>query len=190
MVTSQSNASLVDLEADSSKESSTFTVSGFDFTVCKGEVLAVCGPVGGGKSSLINGIIDEIPKASSSTKVTQRGSIAYVPQTPFILNATIRANILFGRPFDPELYDRVLDACCLRPDLEQLGASADQTEIGERGVTLSGGACFSLLPVSLVYCWCVRFVLVSAHRFSSLYVLLTCRPETTGFIGQGCIFLS
>lgn len=139
MVTSQSNASLVDLEADSSKESSTFTVSGFDFTVCKGEVLAVCGPVGGGKSSLINGIIDEIPKASSSTKVTQRGSIAYVPQTPFILNATIRANILFGRPFDPELYDRVLDACCLRPDLEQLGASADQTEIGERGVTLSGG---------------------------------------------------
>ena len=60
-------------------------------------------------------------------------------QTPFILNATLRGNILFGLPYDADWYGKVLDACCLRPDLEQLGEAGDLTEIGERGVTLSGG---------------------------------------------------
>jgi len=119
--------------------SSGFTVSKFDFTVKKGEVLAVCGPVGSGKSCLVNGIIDEVPAASSGTVVSKKGSVAYVPQTPFILNTTIRENILFGLPFEQDVYDKVLDACCLRPDLEQLGGAKDLTEIGERGVTLSGG---------------------------------------------------
>lgn len=140
MIGSQSGASLEGMGTEcGEKDSSSFTVSLFDFSVGKGEVVAVCGPVGSGKSSLINGIIDEIPAASSSTKVEKVGSIAYVPQTPFILNATLRENILFGLPFDRDVYDRVLDACCLRQDLEQLGESKDLTEIGERGVTLSGG---------------------------------------------------
>lgn len=116
-----------------------FVVSKFDFTVKKGEVLAVVGPVGSGKSTLINGIIREVSVASNETEVQTRGTVAYVSQTPFILNTTIRENILFGLPFKEELYDRVLDACCLRQDLEQLGVSGDLTEIGERGVTLSGG---------------------------------------------------
>jgi ABC-type multidrug transport system fused ATPase/permease subunit len=140
MIGSQSSTSLEGMGADGeNKDSSSFTVSLFDFSVRKGEVVAVCGPVGSGKSSLINGIIDEIPAASSSTRVDKIGSIAYVPQTPFILNATLRDNILFGLPLDQDVYDRVLDACCLRQDLEQLGESKDLTEIGERGVTLSGG---------------------------------------------------
>lgn len=138
MIGSQSSTSLEGADGEN-KDSSSFTVSLFDFSVRKGEVVAVCGPVGSGKSSLINGIIDEIPAASSSTRVDKIGSIAYVPQTPFILNATLRDNILFGLPLDQDVYDRVLDACCLRQDLEQLGESKDLTEIGERGVTLSGG---------------------------------------------------
>lgn len=119
-------------------DTSGFTVSEFSFSVDKGEVLAVCGPVGSGKSTLLNGILEEAA-ALGETKVTKRGQVSYVPQTPFILNLTVRDNILFGLPLDRERYERVLDACCLRPDLEQLGEAGDMTEIGERGVTLSGG---------------------------------------------------
>lgn len=55
------------------------------------------------------------------------------------MNETLRANILFGLPFDEGVYERVIDACCLRQDIEQLGEFGDLVEIGERGVTLSGG---------------------------------------------------
>ena len=115
-----------------------FTISEFNFSLVKGEVLAVCGPVGAGKSTLINGILGEA-RAVGSTEIVVNGQVAYVPQTPFIMNRSVRENILFGRSFDPDWYRRVLDACCLGPDLEQLGKTGDRTEIGERGVTLSGG---------------------------------------------------
>jgi ABC-type multidrug transport system fused ATPase/permease subunit len=115
------------------------TVSEFTLSVKKGEVVAVCGPVGSGKSSLVNGVIGELSPLSSESKVELNGKVAIVPQTPFILNATLRDNILFGSPFDRDLYERVLDACQLRQDIEQLGRAGDLTDIGERGVTLSGG---------------------------------------------------
>jgi ABC-type multidrug transport system fused ATPase/permease subunit len=127
------------VDSDVSKRDDTrFTVSAFDFSVAKGEVYAVCGPVGSGKSTLLNGILDETEVLGHSN-VIKRGKLSYVPQTPFILNETVRENILFGLPYDNARYERVLDACCLRPDLEQLGVAGDLTEIGERGVTLSGG---------------------------------------------------
>ena len=122
-----------------SRRGGSFTVSGFDFTVKRGEVLAVCGPVGSGKSSLILGLINEAVPVSNETMVSSKGRVAYVPQTPFVLNTTLRENILFGLPFNEKLYNRVLDACSLRSDIAQLGAAGDLTEIGERGVTLSGG---------------------------------------------------
>ena len=114
-------------------------ISEFNLCVRKGEVLAVCGPVGSGKSSICLGICDELSKASPDTLVRLNGKVAFVPQTPFILNATLRDNILFGLPFDRDTYETVLDACQLRQDIEQLGKAGDLTEIGERGVTLSGG---------------------------------------------------
>lgn len=64
-----------------------------------------------------------------------QGSVAYVAQQAWIQNATVRDNILFGRPFDEERYNRILDACALRPDLQILPAG-DATEIGEK-VSLS-----------------------------------------------------
>jgi len=57
--------------------------------------------------------------------------VAYVAQQAWIQNATVRANILFGKPFDEERYSRILDACALRPDLQILPAG-DATEIGEK----------------------------------------------------------
>ena len=128
-----------DLPTDSNEtDSFGFTVSTFDFSMAKGQVMAICGPVGCGKSTLINGILGEA-EGLGETQVQINGPISYVPQTPFILNMSIRANILFGQPMDQVRYDKVLDACALRPDLEQLGEAGDLTEIGERGVTLSGG---------------------------------------------------
>lgn len=108
----------------------------------------VCGPVGSGKTTFVSGILDELP-AMVGTELTIRGKIAFVPQTPFILNATLRANILFGEPYDPKIYEKVLDVCNLRQDIEQLGEAGDMTEIGERGVTLSGGTCNSRLVVAM-----------------------------------------
>ena len=66
------------------------------------------------------------------------GSIAYAPQQPWILNTTIRDNILFGKTFDENFYIKVLTACQLKPDLDIL-AAGDLTEIGEKGINLSGG---------------------------------------------------
>lgn len=115
-----------------------FEVSGLDFDLKKGEIFALVGSVGCGKSTVINGIIQEVP-ASPQTNVSLRGKVAYVSQTAFIMNTTLRENILFGEPFDQDRYERVLEACCLWTDIELLGESGDLTEIGERGVTLSGG---------------------------------------------------
>lgn len=61
-----------------------------------------------------------------------------MPQTPWLLNDTIRENILFGESFRPKRYDFVLNACALKPDIE-LMPSGDFTIIGERGINLSGG---------------------------------------------------
>ncbi|KAL3919170.1 MAG: hypothetical protein SGARI_007272, partial [Bacillariaceae sp.] len=126
----------MDLTSRSSSGAS-FTVSEFNFTLKRGEVLAVCGPVGSGKSTFLNGILEEA-EAMGQTEMIKHGQFSYAPQDPFILNQSLRDNVLFGAPYDRERYNRVLDACALRPDIEQLGGS-DLVEIGERGVTLSGG---------------------------------------------------
>lgn len=110
-----------------------------DFEVKPGELVAVVGGVGCGKSSLLNAILGEVRKLSGSIEV--QGSLAFFSQNPFVLNETLKANILFchvNEPVDEEKYQRALDCCALRPDLAQLPAG-DQTEIGERGITLSGG---------------------------------------------------
>lgn len=132
----QSQCASMDLSSRSNAGAS-FTVSEFNFTLQKGQVLAVCGPVGSGKSTFLNGILEEAEHLGQ-TKVTKHGQFSYAPQDPFILNQSLRENILFGRLYEDDLYNRVLDACALRPDVEQLGGS-DLVQIGERGVTLSGG---------------------------------------------------
>ncbi|KAA3680058.1 uncharacterized protein DEA37_0013452 [Paragonimus westermani] len=82
---------------------------------------------------------DKMTTQESGTSSLQTGgSIAYVPQQAWCLNATVRDNILFGRPLEWEFYQQVLASCCLQADLEQL-PSGDLTEIGERGINLSGG---------------------------------------------------
>lgn len=104
--------------------------------VAPSSLMAVIGEVGCGKSSFIMSVLAEIPKLSGSVKTN--GSIAYVPQQAWILNATIRENIIFGKPFDQRRYEEVLEACCLKTDMEIL-EKGDMTYIGDRGINLSGG---------------------------------------------------
>jgi ATP-binding cassette subfamily C (CFTR/MRP) protein 1 len=96
----------------------------------------VVGSVGSGKSSVISAILGELAITSGSMGVS--GSIAYVAQEAFIFNATVRENIIFGKPYNATKYQKVLEASALMTDLAQFEAG-DMTEIGERGVNLSGG---------------------------------------------------
>jgi ABC-type multidrug transport system fused ATPase/permease subunit len=119
-----------------SSTGSNFTLRDVNFAVPQASLTAVVGKVGSGKSSLVSGILGDMDKLSG--KVTIYGTTAYAAQEPWILNASVRDNILFGKPFDPELYTMTIEACALLKDLEML-PSGDTTEIGEKGINLSGG---------------------------------------------------
>jgi len=105
--------------------------------VSTGTLCAIVGPVGSGKSTLCSAVLNEAVLGEGS-RVALHGSVAYVAQTAWILNKTVRDNILFGLPYDRERYEQVIDACSLRHDISIL-EDGDQTEIGERGINLSGG---------------------------------------------------
>ncbi|XP_016893938.1 multidrug resistance-associated protein 4-like isoform X2 [Cynoglossus semilaevis] len=106
------------------------------FSLSSNKLLAVIGPVGAGKSSLLCAILGELPVEKGTLRVT--GKLTYASQQPWVFSGTIRSNILFGRELDPEKYERVLKACALKRDLELL-PDGDLTLVGDRGVTLSGG---------------------------------------------------
>lgn len=83
----------------------------------------------------------EIIMTKDSMKVDEHGlmhAISYAAQTPWLQHQTIKENILFGYPYDEERYNEVVECCALLPDLQVL-EDGDQTEIGARGVSLSGG---------------------------------------------------
>ncbi|KAM5163075.1 ATP-binding cassette sub-family C member 5 [Mantella aurantiaca] len=109
---------------------------GIDLEIEKGKLVGVCGSVGSGKTSLMSAILGQMTLLEGS--IAANGSVAYVAQQAWILNATLRDNILFGKEYEEERYNTVLSVCCLRPDLAIL-PNSDLTEIGERGANLSGG---------------------------------------------------
>jgi ABC-type multidrug transport system fused ATPase/permease subunit len=120
-----------------------FALRDISLRIKKSEVVAVVGKVGSGKTLLLRALLGEVPPvSSSSTALSIGGTLSYAAQEPFILNTTLRNNILFGSDFNEDRYEKVIDACCLRPDMHRLGPAGDLTQIGERGVTLSGGKSF------------------------------------------------
>uniref|UniRef100_UPI0037E899EE ATP-binding cassette sub-family C member 4-like n=1 Tax=Semicossyphus pulcher TaxID=241346 RepID=UPI0037E899EE len=106
------------------------------FTLNSNQLLAVIGPVGAGKSSLLSSILGELPDDKGVLKV--RGQLTYAAQQPWVFPGTIRSNILFGKELNQQKYERVIRACALKRDMELL-PDGDLTLIGDRGATLSGG---------------------------------------------------
>ncbi|KAL1307152.1 hypothetical protein AAHE18_17G011500 [Arachis hypogaea] len=148
------------------------TLKNINLTVLHGMRVAVCGTVGSGKSTLLSCILGEVPKKSGILKVC--GTKAYVAQSPWIQSGKIEDNILFGQEMDRERYEKVLESCCLKKDVEVL-SFGDQTVIGERGINLSGGQkqriqiARALYQDADIYLFDDPFSAVDAHTGSHLF---------------------
>ncbi|CAL5405398.1 unnamed protein product [Camellia sinensis] len=148
------------------------TLKDINIKVSRGMRVAVCGTVGSGKSSLLSCILGEVPKISGTVKLC--GMKAYVAQSPWIQSGKIEENILFGEEMDRERYEKVLEACSLKKDLEIL-SFGDQTVIGERGINLSGGQkqriqiARALYQDADIYLFDDPFSAVDAHTGSHLF---------------------
>ncbi|KII89764.1 hypothetical protein PLICRDRAFT_39929 [Plicaturopsis crispa FD-325 SS-3] len=140
-----------DLAADKAKadQGNVFKMRDIDLMVPRGQLTAVVGPVGTGKTSLLQGLIGEMRKEAGTVKFG--GSVGYCPQTAWIQNTTIRENVCFGRPFDETKYWDAIRRACLEPDLEML-PNGDMTEVGEKGISLSGGQKQRLNICRAIYC--------------------------------------
>jgi ATP-binding cassette subfamily C (CFTR/MRP) protein 1 len=120
----------------SSTPTEPFHLTDINLAVSRHELLAVVGSVGSGKTSLLSAMVGDMRRTSG--RVATAAKIAYCPQYAWIQNTTLRENIVFGREFNPEWYEAVIDACALQRDIDML-PDGDKTEIGERGITVSGG---------------------------------------------------
>lgn len=155
--------------------------------------IQLIGTVGSGKSSLLHLILGELAidtEGGTEQPEPQKvinGSVAYVPQVPFILNETVRNNILFGRTFNPEWYDRVVFACALERDFAEL-PGGDLTLIGERGINISGGQKMRVALARAVYANAQIYLIddalaavdvhVGKHIFDHVYMgLLASKPR-------------
>ncbi|KAM9792208.1 ATP-binding cassette sub-family C member 10 [Neosynchiropus ocellatus] len=114
-------------------------LNGLSLLVTKGSLVVVVGKVGCGKSSLLAALSGELSRLSGVVYVADQDSgFGLASQEPWIQHASVRDNILFGKALDPTFYQAVIDACALADDLSVL-PNGDRTEVGENGVTLSGG---------------------------------------------------
>ncbi|KAL4424666.1 hypothetical protein ABPG77_004473 [Micractinium sp. CCAP 211/92] len=125
-----------------------FQLRGLRFSVPHGQLVAIVGAVGSGKSSILAALLGELQPTSARhvsgrgagalSPVTVRGSVAYCSQVPWIVSGSLKENVLFGRRYDEKRYAAVLRACALEDDVASLPAGSE-TELGERGINLSGG---------------------------------------------------
>jgi ATP-binding cassette, subfamily C (CFTR/MRP), member 4 len=113
-----------------------------------GDLIAIIGEVGCGKTTLLTGMMNELETLGGSVK--SRGTIAYVEQEPFIVSGTVKENILLGSEYDEEIFWKTIDICCLTKDLASFSNGAD-TVIGERGINISGGQKARLSLARAVY---------------------------------------
>ncbi|KAI9598139.1 hypothetical protein BDF19DRAFT_433612 [Syncephalis fuscata] len=123
---------------------------------------SLVGRVGSGKSSLISALLGDMAKLHGEVEL--KGTVAYAAQQPWIMNATLRENILFGHAYDPDFYQKTIEACALTQDFEML-PGGDQTEIGEKGINLSGG---QKARVSLASCLCMADIYLLDDTLSAV----------------------
>ncbi|CUA72234.1 hypothetical protein RSOLAG22IIIB_00899 [Rhizoctonia solani] len=113
-----------------------FKMNNINLEIPKGQLCAIVGPVGSGKSSLLQGLIGEMRKTGGDIRFG--GTVGYCPQTAWIQSISIRDNITFSQPYDEQKYQDIVRRVCLQPDFDML-PHGDLTEVGEKGISLSGG---------------------------------------------------
>lgn len=114
----------------------TFTLKEISINFTEGGLNVISGPSGSGKTTLLLAMLGETYVEGGS--VTRPEDVAFASQSAWLQNDTIEANILFGSPYEKARYDRVIEACCLSEDFNEL-RDKDQTTVGENGTSLSGG---------------------------------------------------
>lgn len=112
------------------------TLMNLNLMIEKSKLYAVIGMVGSGKSSFLSAILGEIGLIRGQVMVN--GDISYASQEAWVFGSTVRQNILFGQSYDRDRYQNVIKACALQHDFKQF-PHGDQTVVGERGSSLSGG---------------------------------------------------
>ena len=130
------------------KEEPRRALESINLTAKQGELTCIVGRVGSGKSSLLQAILGDLWKVHG--EVVVRGKTAYVAQQSWVMNASVKENILFGHRYDSYFYDRTIKACALLEDFKSL-PDGDETEVGERGISLSGGQKARLTLARAVY---------------------------------------
>ncbi|XP_058750304.1 ABC transporter C family member 8-like [Vicia villosa] len=177
-------------------ESASPTLVDVNLEIKWGHKIAVCGPVGAGKSSLLYAILGEIPKISGTVNVG--GTLAYVSQSAWIQSGTVRDNILFGKPMDKTRYEKAIKACALDKDINDF-SHGDLTEIGQRGINMSGGQKQRIQLARAVYNDADIYLLddpfsaVDAHTAAILFndcVMTALREKTVILVTHQVEFLS
>lgn len=136
LTSSKADQAKEDAEKKKRDDEKPFALTDLSFSVRRGAFVAIVGRVGSGKSSLLQALIGEMRRISG--RVVFGSQLAYVPQNAWIRNATLRENVTFGAEDDEARFREVVGVCCLAHDLEML-PNGEQTEIGEKGINLSGG---------------------------------------------------
>ncbi|KAG1650730.1 Multidrug resistance-associated protein 1 [Nymphon striatum] len=109
-----------------------------NITVPSGKLTMIVGSIGSGKSSILAALMGELYTDQGRVEWFLENEVAFAPQKPWLINASLKDNILFGKPYYHKRYQNVIQACALKPDIDLL-PNGDQTEIGEKGINLSGG---------------------------------------------------
>ncbi|KAL9659439.1 hypothetical protein QQ045_024245 [Rhodiola kirilowii] len=178
------------------QDSSISTLKDINLDIRRGEKIAICGPVGAGKSSLLCALLGEIQKTSGTVNVY--GTLAYVSQTAWIQSGTIRDNILFGKPMEEIKYQNSIKACALDKDISNF-SHGDLTEIGQRGINLSGGQKQRIQLARAVYSDADIYLLddpfsaVDAHTAATLFndcVMTALATKTVILVTHQVEFLS
>ncbi|GKU04827.1 unnamed protein product [Fusarium langsethiae] len=147
------NASIAWPEDDDKSDGDRFILRNLNFSFPAGELSVISGKTGTGKSLLLSAILGETDILEGSVHLGNwilPGSIAYVGQTPWLESASLRDNILFGLPFIEERYNKTVEVCALKKDLQIL-TDGDKTELGANGINLSGGQKWRVTLARAIY---------------------------------------
>lgn len=155
-------AEQVEIKTESSSSEGEPTVNGIrdvSFKLLAGQVCGISGPVRAGKSSLLMAMLGELTRVEGSIRISTRDPrIAYCGQSPWIICTSVRNNIILGSGYDEARYNAVISACQLDNDLLAFPNGSD-TQVGERGITLSGGQMARIALARAAYCQASLYLL-------------------------------